>query len=60
MVPENKIVKVSPDTGIEAVMHIMRDQNIGQVPVVDNGELVGVIGRDRLLALLQTHIELKS
>jgi Zn-dependent protease/predicted transcriptional regulator len=60
MVPEEKLSEVTPDTPIDVVLQKMNDDNVSQIPVVENGTLLGVIGRDRLLALVQTHMELKS
>jgi len=60
MVPEAQLSQVSPDTPVEAVLQEMNEENISQIPVVDGGRLLGIIGRDRLLALVQTHLELKA
>lgn len=60
MVPEERLSEVTPDTPIDTVLQKMNEENISQMPVVQNGRLLGVIGRDRLLALVQTHLELKS
>lgn len=38
-----EIVKVGPDTTVEEVAHIMLDQRIHRVLVVENGALVGLI-----------------
>jgi Zn-dependent protease/CBS domain-containing protein len=59
MVGEDDAMIADPDTPIEAVLQSMNEENISQIPVVDNGRLIGVIGRDRLLALVQTRLELK-
>lgn len=60
MLPEERLAEVTPDTPIDAVLQRMNDENISQVPVVKDGRLLGVIGRDRLLAIVQTHLELKA
>ena len=60
MVPESKLSEVSSTTPIDVVLQKMNEENINQIPVVDNGRLVGTIGRDRLLSLVQTHLELKT
>jgi Zn-dependent protease/CBS domain-containing protein len=59
MVKQNQLVVVDPDTPVDVVLQTMNEQNISQVPVVDNGELIGVIGRDTLLALVKNRLELK-
>jgi len=38
-------VAVRPDTGIEEVAALMVDNNFHTIPVVDDGELVGIVGR---------------
>jgi Zn-dependent protease len=60
MVPEETLTKVSPDTPVNQVLQVMIEGNIGQVPVVEGGKLLGVVGRDRLLALVETRLELKA
>lgn len=60
MTGDERVSRVGPDTPIDEVLQKMSEENISQVPVLDDGRLVGVIGRDRLLALVQTHLELKS
>jgi Zn-dependent protease len=60
MVPEAQLSQVTPETPVEAILQEMNQENVSQIPVVDDGKLVGVIGRDRLLALVQTHLELKA
>jgi len=60
MVPEEALMKVKPETPVNQVLQIMIERNIGQVPVVEGGRLLGVVGRDRLLALVETRLELKA
>lgn len=57
---KEQVESVTPSTPIDAVLQRMNEHNVSQVPVLDDGRLVGVIGRDRLLALLQTRFELKA
>ncbi|MEK6757313.1 MAG: site-2 protease family protein [Bacteroidota bacterium] len=60
MVPERELAHVSPDTPVETVLQKMNEHDISQIPVIDQGRLLGIIGRDGLLALVQTHLELKA
>lgn len=60
MVPEERLSEVTPETPINVVLQIMNEENINQIPVVKDGRLVGLIGRDRLLAIVQTHMELRA
>ena len=59
MVPKEKLVSVSSNIPVDVILQMMNEHNISQVPVVDDGKLLGVIGRDRLLNLVQTRLELK-
>jgi CBS domain-containing protein len=47
-------VTVKPDTGIEAIAGLMVDSNLHTLPVVDEGRLVGVIGKEDVLRTLIT------
>jgi CBS domain-containing protein/ribosomal protein S27AE len=43
------VISVSADTEIEQVQHILTNQRIRRVPVVDNGRVVGVVSRSDLV-----------
>ncbi len=60
MVPESDLSEVSSTAPIDVVLQTMNEENVNQIPVVENGKLVGIIGRDHLLSLVQTHLELKT
>ncbi|MDL2269137.1 CBS domain-containing protein [Desulfosarcina sp. OttesenSCG-928-A07] len=45
-------VTVSPDSDIEAIAALMVDHNFHTLPVVENGHLVGVIGKEDVLRTL--------
>jgi len=60
MVPETELAHVSPSTPVEIILQKMNEQDISQIPVIDRGQLLGIIRRDRLLALVQTRLELKA
>ena len=45
-------VTVSPDSSIETVAALMVDHNFHTLPVVENGLLVGVVGKEDLLRTL--------
>jgi len=54
MTPEP--VTVRPDTGIETVASLMVDSNFHTLPVVEDSDLVGIIGKEDVLrTLLSTH-----
>jgi len=43
---------VSPDTPLHAAAAILRSQKLGCLPVVENGQVVGIITKDDMLAAL--------
>jgi CBS domain-containing protein len=45
-------VTVEPDTNIEEVAALMVDRNFHTIPVVDEGELVGIVGKEDILRTL--------
>ena len=45
-------VTVDPDTGIEKVAAFMVEKNYHSLPVVDGGELVGIVGKEDVLRTL--------
>jgi len=45
-------VAVEPDTGIEEVAALMVDNNFHTIPVVDEGKLVGIVGKEDILRTL--------
>ncbi len=59
MIPQESLLSVSPETAVADVLDFMQEHNISQVPVLEDGRLVGVIGRDRLLSMVHTRLELK-
>ena len=52
-------VTVQPDMKIEEVAALMVDRNFHTVPVVDEGELVGIVGKEDMLRTLITISEAK-
>lgn len=55
MTPLERFRFVNPANSMFEVLQIMREYNINQVPVMDNGEVVGWIDRERLLKILELH-----
>ena len=55
---------VSPETNIEEIASLMLEKNIHTIPVVDKGEIVGIIGKEDILKTLmpdmETHNSLKT
>jgi CBS domain-containing protein len=47
-----KPVTVSPDASIETVAALMVDKNMHTLPVLDQGQLVGIVGKEDVLRTL--------
>ncbi len=47
-------VSVSPDDPVERVQQIMMEHGLGQVPVVDDGRVIGIVTRTDLIKLWST------
>ena len=45
-------VSIDPDTDIGYIAMLMVDKNFHTLPVIDNGELVGIIGKEDVLKTL--------
>ncbi len=43
IIKKQQVISISPDAYLEQAALIMRDHEIGAIPVVDDGELVGII-----------------
>lgn len=54
----DRLHAVSPDDDLRHVLRLMAEQDVNQVPVVNGGRLVGLIGRADILRLIQTRREL--
>lgn len=48
------VITISEDTPIADVRHLLVERDIGRVPVVTKGRLVGVVSRGDVVALLAT------
>ncbi|MBN2463061.1 MAG: site-2 protease family protein [Dehalococcoidia bacterium] len=52
MTPSTKLKSVSPDEDLSTVLRILTEQNINQLPVVKDGNIIGMIARDNLLSFI--------
>lgn len=43
------VISISPDTEVEQVSHLLTDQRIRRVPVLENGRVVGIVSRSDLV-----------
>lgn len=53
MVPSAKLKATAPEQSIDDVLLEMESADLTHMPVVNDGRVVGVIGRDRIIGLLQ-------
>jgi Predicted transcriptional regulator, contains C-terminal CBS domains len=58
MVPRERLLTAWPDEPALSVLERMQSSDINQMPVLANGEVVGMISRESILRMLQTRAEL--
>ncbi len=58
MVPTNRLTIVGPDTDLLKALQLMDNNNIAQIPVVQDNDLVGVLSREQVVHYLRTRSEL--
>ena len=58
MTPLQKLKAVSPGEDISTVLHLLADEDINQVLVMEDDRIAGVIGRDNLLNFINLRGEL--
>jgi CBS domain-containing protein len=47
------VTTTTPEQPLQEVLHMMGTQDINQVPVVENGRLVGLLNRESVIRYLQ-------
>jgi len=57
MVPREKVVWSRTDEPALSLLERMMNQDVNQMPVVENGQVVGLVTRDALLRMIQTRTE---
>jgi Zn-dependent protease/predicted transcriptional regulator len=57
MVPQNSIHWVSPSEPVLGVLERMQTEDINQMPVLDEGHIIGMIARDSILRVIQTRMQ---
>jgi Zn-dependent protease len=58
MIPLDDVLWASPDDPVTTVLERMQTADINQMPVVIDGQVVGLITRDSILRIIQTRMEL--
>lgn len=51
----DQVTTATPAQPLLEVLHVMGTQNINQVPVVEDGRLVGLVSREEIIRYLQVH-----
>jgi predicted transcriptional regulator len=57
MLPISRIHSASPDEPALGVLERMQNEDINQMPVISDGQIVGMIARDTILRALQTRLQ---
>jgi Zn-dependent protease/predicted transcriptional regulator len=60
VVPLEQVRTVSPETNIKDALGILMRGEVNELPVISNGDLVGVITRGNVVQFLKTRSELKA
>jgi Zn-dependent protease len=58
MTPLDELKAVGPDSGLWPAMQEMTEEGVNQLPVIEGGQLVGMLGRDNLLGFIRVRAEL--
>lgn len=58
MIPLDQLQMARPDEGLYDVLERMTVADVNQMPVMEDGHLLGMVARDRVLALIRTRAEL--
>ncbi|MBI2908841.1 MAG: site-2 protease family protein [Chloroflexi bacterium] len=58
MTPVGRLKTVAPDDEAFTVLERMDGEDVNQMPVVEDGKVIGMIGRDNVLRFLRTRAEL--
>lgn len=58
MTPADKVTAADPTMDLLAALEKMDDANVAQMPVVEAGELLGMIGREQILHYVRVRAEL--
>jgi len=58
MTPAPRLLTVTPREDLLVALEKMDDASVGQMPVLSNGDLVGMIGREQVLHYVRVRVEL--
>ncbi|HKW88936.1 MAG TPA: site-2 protease family protein [Candidatus Acidoferrales bacterium] len=57
MVPQNSIHWVAPNEPVMGVLERMQSEDVNQMPVLEEGRIIGMIARDAILRVIQTRMQ---
>jgi Zn-dependent protease/CBS domain-containing protein len=55
MKPIDKLKRVTPDENLSTVLNILTQENLNHVPVMVDGQMIGMVTRDNLLNFVSRH-----
>ena len=58
MIPAEKMLSVGPNEDLAKVLQILTEKDINQVPVVEDGKIIGIVARDALLSFVRVRADL--
>jgi Zn-dependent protease len=58
MTPIDRMKQVRPDDDLSSVMHLLTEEDVNQVPVVQDNNIIGMVARDSLLTFIHIRGEL--
>ena len=58
MTPLDRLKKVGPGDDLVDVLQLLTTEDVNQVPVMDNGNIIGMVARDALLSFIRVRGEL--
>lgn len=57
MVPIDRVHSALPEEPVLQILERMQKEDINQMPVLSEGHIIGMIGRDTILRVLQTRLQ---
>src|SRR5690606_9891225 len=60
MVPAAQVHTITPETGLLDAMRLMQEHDVHQLPVLDNGQLVGMVTRGDVLRQLEVRMQFQD
>jgi predicted transcriptional regulator len=58
MVPVSQLKTINSDTELNVVFKIIISENISQIPVEENGEIIGIIARENVFSFINLRSQL--